>query len=1286
MTDISLIHTSGGLLGDVFTDALRQPVVDGDPRFLADIATFTNADGAPPTRAQHDSDFDAAFRTGQALWSAYSDELARGMDVSRLRERLLLPLLNLLGFDPVYQRSRLTAGGDTWPISHLGWRGHAAPPIHLVPDLDLDERGPRHRSPHEELQGYLNNVPVRWGMLSNGRVLRLMRDYHHTRTRGYVEFDLAAIFEGASHADFLALWRLTHASRFRPLTEQTSDGDHLTLLEKSYEQALDAGVAAGKRLQPQVREALETLANGLLDATPGLRHDLGEHPDHGRDFHRELLTVLYRVLFLLFAEQRGMLKQANPLYDETYSLTALRARAEADDAEPRRQDLWEGLKTTFRIFGDEALAATVGVYPYNGQLFDLARTPLTGRARCSNKATLDAIRALTTVHVGRVPMHVDYRNLGVEELGTVYESLLDYTLTIAEQATAVDGRVVPAGQAYLAPLSVERSDLASYYTPTDLVDLLLARSLDPLIDQRLAEAGPDPQAQAEALLSLKIVDPACGSAAILVGALDRIAYALAKARSQPHEPRDIDLTHARRAVLQHCIYGVDKDPFAVELAKVALWIHCIVPDEPLSFLDTHIVCGDALVGWPLLDIPNEIPSAAYEFKAADKDDKAMLTTAKNRNNAFLAAAVDADDALFALAKVDPDLKPPFALTATEHTYADVRAKQRAYVKWRDSDEYAKWKKAADLWTAAFFWTAEFGRAPTTSDYQQAVNSSAEAELTAKAARIVEDLNPLHWPLAFPEARAQGGFDLVIGNPPWEETASIEQEFFAQAAPHIAAMTSEHRGDAIGALEASNPSLHSRWLTYKATKERFAHFAKTSGRFTRTTGKTNTYVLFTEVAAANSGHAGLIVKTGIAVDQAQSRVWQRVLEDNRVHEVTDIVNASPSGARVFPVVAAVERFCVLVLRPHAPTAPTMRAAMLNFGVEKASTAAYREWPRADLAAFAPRTRTLPSTSRVDEIDLALELQKRWETLDFSDVGGLNPWGIRLSDMFNSTIARRKGWLLREEALFADGYGLGADKVFRRSDGRVAIPVYEGQMANRWDHRARTFEGYRGANKYGKKPDIPRVTETQHADVRFEVQPRYWMHADIVNARLEQIAGEHWLIAIRDIGRPWTDRRIMRTALLGRYPATDTLPVISVAPEHALRLTALFNSMVFDFLVRIHMPGGHVTPWIVSQCAAPPPRMISPEVEGLAATLSITSQALADLTGWPVQVWTAKEREWLDAKVDAHVARAYGLTLMEYETVLDHFDLLRKIEERDDTIGEYRSKRLRLEAFEEIGGVR
>ena len=779
MTDVSLVHTSGGLIGDVITDSLRQPDVDGDAKFLADVATFTDRSGQPPTRAQYASDLEAAFRTGVALWSAYADELREGMDVSRMRDRLVLKLLDLLGFQPTYQRARLAAGGAAWDISHLGWVGDGAPPVHTTAAADLDARIGAKRSPHEELQGYLNAAPARWGILTNGRALRLLRDYHHTRTRGYIEFDLAAIFEAVSYPDFLALWRLCHASRFQPLQPEAAttdavpddddgeeeshvagpvgDGAPDTLLERLHAKALSAGVAAGKRLQPQVRSAISAIANGFLDANPGLRHSLEADPDIGRDLYRELLTVLYRVLFLLFAEQRGMMSNADPLYEETYSLTRLREVATDGHAEPRRMDLWEGLKTTFRAFSNEDDAARLGVYPYNGFLFDQARTPLTSGARLPNLHLTQAIESLTTVQTGKVRMHIDYRNLGVEELGAVYESLLDYTLSIASITMVVDGRAVRPGEAYLAPLSIERSDLASYYTPTDLVDLLLERSLDPLLEATLAKAGHESDDQVQALLELRVMDPACGSAAILIGALDRIAYAVAKARSSPQEPRDADLAHTRREVLQRCIYGVDKDPFAVELAKVALWIHCVVPDEPLTFLDHHIVCGDSLVGWPLLDVPTNIPDAAYDVQNAKGAERTMLTKALHRNEQFNASGGD----LYQQADVAFTLTLPADLYAEEHSPGDVRRKAAAYRTWQAGEEYAQWKKTADLWTAAFFWTDTDRRPPTTVEYVAALEGNPDKELAKAAEDLLSEINPLHWPLAFPEAYAAGGFDLIL---------------------------------------------------------------------------------------------------------------------------------------------------------------------------------------------------------------------------------------------------------------------------------------------------------------------------------------------------------------------------------------------------------------------------------------------------------------------------------------------------------------------------------------------
>lgn len=1180
----------------------------------------------------------------------------------------------------------------------------------MVAVADLDARESRARSAHEELQGYLNAATARWGLLTNGRVLRLLRDYHHTRTRGYVEFDLAAMFEAGSYSDFLALWRLCHASRFLPQTipysgpsdtesedgnegddaddgddsaaSDTAGGPDSTLLERLHTKALTAGVAAGKRLQPQVRQAISLLANGLLEGTPGLRDRMTSNPDMGRDLYRELLTVLYRVLFLLFAEQRGMLNGANPLYDETYSVTRLRSTSTTGHAEPRRMDLWEGLKTTFGAFSDEDDAAALAVYPYNGFLFDLTRTPLTTGGRIANAYLTRAVQSLTTVTVGGTSMHVDYRNLGVEELGAVYESLLDYTLAIAGTATLDDdNKKVAPGQAYLARISIERADLASFYTPTDLVDLLLTRSLDPLIEQRLADAGDDPQAQVDAILDLKVIDPACGSAAILVGALDRLAYAVAKARSDPHEPLPHDLAHARREVLQSCIYGAEKDPFAAELAKVALWIHCVVPDQPLTFLDHHIVCGDSLVGWPLLKVPTRIENAAYQVTGVKGLFGSRLTRALNDNKAFTAGYGD----LFQADTVEFTLTLPDALHGPEHTPAHVRAKSQAFRDWQASPEYAAWKQTADIWTAAHFWTdGDTHAIPTSRAYSAALDGHPDPDTAAVSASILADINPIHWPLAFPEIHARGGFDLVIGNPPWEQYKGEEQPFFRQHLPRIAAMTSETRKKAIADLEHTDPAMFSRWKTYQAGQGRLAHFAKSSGRYTRTPNEANTYVLFTELAADSSANVGLIVKSGIATDASQSEVWRRLVGLRRVHAVIDIVNQDAQGKRTFPAVAAIERFSILHLGPALPS-PIVSASMLNFGVQEAAQRPTRSWSEGELRLAAPRTHTLLSSSSEAEIQLVLKLQSQFHTLDFVDADGLNPWGLKFASLFHSSGAKAKGLLHRGPAIEASGFSLAADRTYRNASGMVYLPVYEGQMANRWDHRARTFEGYVGSNIYGRKPHIPWVSASQHEDPTFEVQPRYWMREHDAQVRIRQVlAPGQVLVAFRDIGAVWTNRRTARGCLFPRYPATDKLPMLAIQRDLATTFLGIFNSMTFDFLVRTHMSGGSMKAWIPSQCAAPAPSTVPPDLSALATRLSITSTSVAQAMGLPAIEWDEASRERDDAQADALAARTYGLTLAEYELVLNHFKLLEKIETRE--LGEYRSKRLRLEAFEEIGGGR
>ena len=253
--------------------------------------------------------------------------------------------------------------------------------------------------------------------------------------------------------------------------------------------------------------------------------------------------------------------------------------------------------------------------------------------------------------------------------------------------------------------------------------------------------------------------------AFLVGAIDRLAVALASARSAPANPADAAIATTRRDVLAHCIYGVDKDPFAIELAKVALWIHCAVPDAPLSFLDARLVCGDALIGWPLLEVPDHLPTEGFEAKVAPEDKK-LLAAAKSVNIAELALQ---GTLLGEMPPMPPlHIELPSLLARPEHDIADVHAKAAAYADYVSSPAYRRLEAAADLWTAAFFWTAAHGPLPTTGPYRRALAGNVSVDLAEVAGRVVSVVNPLHWALAFPDVRDRGGFDLVIGNPPWEQ--------------------------------------------------------------------------------------------------------------------------------------------------------------------------------------------------------------------------------------------------------------------------------------------------------------------------------------------------------------------------------------------------------------------------------------------------------------------------------------------------------------------------------------
>lgn len=942
MPSSSHITPSGGLFTHHFIEAIQQASFN-HPAVAAETFALTGVKA--PTPAELERTIASAWELLTERWDSLGRGLP-GMGISDLRERWMRPLLTLLDFELEYQRADLVLEGDLrFPISYLG-RAVAVPgaawiPVHTVAagvQLEAKPTGPSTGSgqargvkglaAHDVLQRYLNlSRTVRWGLVTNGLRLRILRDYHHSSSRGYVEFDLEGIFEERDFAAFRALYRMCHVSRFQvsggketgTLGETNPQLPITNPLELFYQHSQSTGVKVGDDLRKNVREAIELLANGFLGATPGLLDrltgsrepvhypEIGDLPPEQAFFH-DILTVIYRMLFLLFAEQRGMLPGRGSLYADEFSLTALRTRAERPVGDDEHLDLWERLRTTFRMV--EKGAPGLGIFGYNGALFGSDRTPtlaadplpnpppnpkvgdLGEGVSLHNSALLRAVRALTTTGQDGALQRVSYADLSVEEIGSIYESLLDFTPRISRQAEQVDGREIAPGTFFLDARGSARKTTGSYYTHPSLVNQLVQSALMPVLTERLsAGLGSFDESQVEvwsesereqaeaALLSLRVLDPAAGSGAFLISAMNTLGLTLARIRKGDFYPPEREIRRARRDVLAHCIYGVDLNPMAVELCKVSLWIDAAVDDAPLNFLDHHIRCGNSLVGATEALMAQGIPDEAY--KPVSGDDKALARSARDENR----RARDGQLSLWQVRESGTVYAAGEWQTLNDLGEQNPREAENLFLRLQEDADFRRRKLAADVWTAAFFWkltparssdpapasAMESGvRPPTTADVRQAqVDEQAlPADLLTEAKRLAKKNRFFHWELEFADVfTSNGGFDVILGNPPWERIKLQEKEFFAARDRAIAdASSPSARSQAIESLKQTNPEL---WIEYETT----LHFAESASKFFRGSerykltgaGDVNTYSIFSELALDllnAKGRAGIIVPSGI----------------------------------------------------------------------------------------------------------------------------------------------------------------------------------------------------------------------------------------------------------------------------------------------------------------------------------------------------------------------------------------------------------------------------------------
>jgi len=1246
------IGISGALISAQTVENFRRPNVK---HAQLEPAAFCEPGMEVRKPAEISGDMAAAFELLCEQWDSVRKAVQPGGeiwdDVSMARRRWILPVLEALGYQPQFQQARVAvdeAGKLRFNISHRAWEGVGAPYVHTVaPGQDLDQRaaGRGSLAPHDELQRYLNATSAqKWGLVTNGRRLRILRDFHHTSVRGYIEFDLDGIFETRDRADFRALYRLAHVSRL------VEGEDGKTPLEHLYDESTAAGVAIGGKLRQNVRTAIEELANGFLRGHPETIEALQAEPEHApKAFYEEVLQVVYRMLFLLFAEQRGLLPGRTQLYQESYSISALRARAErpfrSDDP---HCDLWEGLKVTFGLMrdGNDAL----GVPKLGGELFGRGTDRFVDGMRCPNGVLLATIRDLALVERDKVLQRVSYVDLGVDELGSIYEALLDYQPRIAQTTEEVpldpDGkatRTVRTGQFFLDPRGMSRKSSGTYYTNPQLVDRLIQSALVPVMEERLDEAGDATAAQEAALLDIKVVDPACGSGAFLIAATNTLGLRLGRVRTGEDYPPTDEVDRARHDVLAHCIYGVDLNPTTVTLAKVSLWIAAAAKGEPLTFLDHRIRCGNSLIGATPELLEAGVPDEAFTPVTGDDKDVAKEAMRKNREErkAWAKGRGGVQPGL-RVTLIEDQVDLDCYLRVAQMAADDPEEARQIYESCRASPAAWSAQQVADTWTAAFFWPLDGSEPPPTEGVYRAL-LRRELGLPNRAADAVrglaEEYRFFHWHLEFPEVfnRQDPGFDVVLGNPPWEQ------------------------------LEQTTEDPTSRRAV--STLERFS---SCSGAFPLcAASRKNLYALFVERAwnslLRTTGRIGMVVPTGLVTDKPVAALVEALFRSRSLASLYDFENRG----RWFPGVHRQQRFCLCTV------AAKSSAACLCFDIEDLSDIedpqrAYSQTYEEILSLCDMQFKVPLFRGRSDEA-IASASHKRAAT-----VGALSRGPDPLL---------HSGLIFNFEPDVCD-HKRTAEEC--RDQVGECVCVYEGEYIHQFDHRYATYDVDR----------VRDVTDAEHRRPDWEIATRHYLPVDTLKTRLRDVAGydPQWILVLRRQARA-SDAVTAISAVVPSAAVEGSLSAFFPVAQHGLVTAAIcanLNSFIFNFLLRLRQSGANVNkgvyeqipliattdllesvaPWGGSETTG---SWIGRRVVELCYTSS-TLRAFAVACGvehdpYP---WNEVRRVRVRAELEAAFFLLYGLGRDQIEHIMNSFPIVRHQERQ--RFGTYRSLGLILEAYD------
>ena len=1191
----------------------------------------------------------------------------------------------------------------------------------------------------------ITNGALRWGFLTNGSKWRLYFSGARSVSEQFFELDIATILDLPGHND--GLFALNEADRrhwlkvfylvFRRDAFVPAGADPRTFHEKALEE--------GKYYEERVAEDLSNKVFG--EVFPDLvRAIVKAAPEAGLQEVREAaLILLYRLLFILYAEDRDLL----PVKDTRYDDYGLRNKVRLDVQERKdKNDVFS--ETAARYWGamaDLFIAidqgdASIGLPPYNGGLFDQERHAILTNIRIPDAVMARVIDALSFEVTPEGRKYINYRNLSVQQLGSIYERLLEYEVTR-------DGDDIT-----VQPNIFARKGSGSYYTPDDLVQLILTETLEPLVKERkrafrdkIAELRlgdlPDHRKigqlkrldPATALLDLKICDPAMGSGHFLVSLVDfmadQVIAAMAEAElDAPEEWGDyisplgeridtirntilanaderdwtideeqLDDRHIiRRMVLKRCIYGVDKNPMAVELAKVALWLHTFTVGAPLSFLDHHLRCGDSLFGsWVKKGIDKAAtygtPLLLHEpmkraLRAASK-----MQIVEGLTDAEIAEAHRSADVF---AEVEDMTAPLDALLKLIHA-----------IDWLDIKDKAG-KDALKI-----FFDGQFGDPLDIAMGKREPKTKREegqrfAEILGQASMLIAEDNFLNWQVTFPgiwsdweEDELTGGFHAVIGNPPWDRMKLQQVEWFAERRPAIAmAARASDRRKLIAALEKAGDPLALDYAKASERAEAGTRRARKGGDYPLLSGgDVNLYSLFVERAMTvvkQDGLIGLLVPSGIASDKTAAKFFKGVATEGRLKALYDFENGRQGrkGGPFFPDVHRSFKFCALVASPS----PTNNAAQCAFFLHDVSDLAEEGIKFAlsaeDFARVNPNTGTAPIFRSKRDADLTTAIYGNAVPLvDRSSGVEIKAWPVKYATMFHMTNDSGLFRTCKELEEQESAYPLGGN-TFGSASGNW-LPLYVGRMIHQLDHRAASVE-VNEANLHNAALSGA-VTEEQKADPDFVPTPQYW----VPETEVDLPSGIEWTIAFRDIARA-TDARTMIAAAIPKAGVGNTAPLIlwndeEQRADHKALLLGNFGAISLDYVTRQKAQSTHLNWYIVEQLPVISPEKFEEARFGAKSAAQIVRETVLELTytahdmapfasdmGYvdaagtvkPPFTWDEERRLVLRAKLDAVFFHLYGITERDdIRYIYSTFPIVER-EEKAAYGGKYRSCELCL----------